>query len=128
MKLSEQKCGQIKTGTPPLSRKEAEALLPQILTWSLANKELVREFKFKEFREAMNFVNLIAEIANEQDHHPDILISYNKVRVALSTHRIDGLSMNDFILAAKIDLKSNQQVRESRIPFRALARIRVNGN
>ncbi|MGE5172266.1 MAG: 4a-hydroxytetrahydrobiopterin dehydratase [Betaproteobacteria bacterium] len=104
MKLAEQKCEPIKKGTPPLSRKEAETLLQQIPAWSLNDKEIVREFNFQDFRQAINFVNLIAGIANDQDHHPDILISYNKVRVTLSTHKINGLSMNDFILAAKIDL------------------------
>jgi 4a-hydroxytetrahydrobiopterin dehydratase len=112
MKLAEQKCEPIKTGTPPLFRKEVEALLPQIPAWSRVEKELAREFKFKDFRQAMDFVNLVAGIANEQDHHPDILISYNKVRVTLSTHKIGGLSMNDFIVAAKINLIADRQTGE----------------
>ena len=110
MNLREQKCEPIKAGTPPLSRKEADALLPQIPAWTLNDRELIREFKFKDFRQAMNFVNRIAGIANEQDHHPDILISYNTVRLSLSTHKIGGLSMNDFILAAKIDAESDRQI------------------
>ncbi len=112
MKLAEQKCQPIKSGTPPLSRKEAEALLLQIPSWSLTDRELGREFKFRDFRQAMGFVNLIAGIANEEDHHPDIFISYNKVRITLSTHKINGLSMNDFIVAAKTDLKAEQQSSE----------------
>jgi 4a-hydroxytetrahydrobiopterin dehydratase len=103
MKLSEQRCVPIKTGTLPLSRTEAEALLPQVPTWTLGDKELTRDFRFKDFREAMQFVNKIAAIANEQDHHPDIAISYNKVRLTLSTHKIGGLSMNDFIVAARVE-------------------------
>jgi 4a-hydroxytetrahydrobiopterin dehydratase len=110
MKLMEQKCEPIKAGAPPLNRKDAEALLLQVPDWSLNDGEIVREFKFKDFRQAMNFVDRIAGIANEQDHHPDILISYNTVRLSLSTHKIGGLSMNDFILAAKIDAESDRQI------------------
>ncbi len=104
MKLAEMTCNPIKKGTAPLSHTETEALIPQIAAWSLGEKEIKREFRFKDFREAMNFVNKIAAAANEQDHHPDIFISYNIVQLTLSTHKIDGLSLNDFILAAKIDL------------------------
>jgi 4a-hydroxytetrahydrobiopterin dehydratase len=57
----------------------------------------------------MEFVNTAASIANEQDHHPDILISYNKVRLTFTTHKIGGLSMNDFIMAAKIELLASQR-------------------
>jgi 4a-hydroxytetrahydrobiopterin dehydratase len=104
MKLAEMTCNPIKKGTSPLSHAEAEALMPQISAWSLGEKEIRRELRFKDFREAMIFVNKIAAAANEQDHHPDIGISYNAVQLTLSTHKIDGLSLNDFILAAKIDL------------------------
>jgi 4a-hydroxytetrahydrobiopterin dehydratase len=60
-------------------------------------------FAFKDFKDSIDFVNKVAEIANEQDHHPDIHIYYNKVRIELTTHKIKGLSENDFILAAKIN-------------------------
>ncbi len=112
MKLAEQKCEPIQSGTSPLSDKEAEALLLQIPSWSLGDNDILRDFKFKDFRQAMVFVNRVADIANEQDHHPDILISYNKVRITLSTHKIGGLSMNDFILAARIDLAAGLQISE----------------
>ena len=104
MKLAEQKAATIAKGTAPLSRKEAEDLLRDIPQWSLADREIRREFRFKDFREAMNFVNGVAAIANEQDHHPDIVISYNKVQLTFSTHKIGGLSLNDFIVAARVDL------------------------
>jgi 4a-hydroxytetrahydrobiopterin dehydratase len=104
MKLAEMTCNPIKKGTAPLSHTETEALITQIAAWSLSEKEIKREFRFKDFCEAMNFVNKIAAAANEQDHHPDIFISYNIVQLTLSTHKIGGLSLNDFILAAKIDL------------------------
>ena len=104
MKLAQMTCNPIKKDTPPLSRTEIEALMPQIAAWSLGDAELKREFRFKDFRETMSFVNKVAEVANEQDHHPDIFISYNAVQLTLSTHKIAGLSWNDFILAAKINL------------------------
>jgi len=109
MKLTEQTCRPIKAGEPPLVRKEAEDLMQQIPTWSFGEKEIGKEFKFKDFREAMEFVNRVAAIANEQDHHPDISISYNRVKLVLSTHKIGGLSLNDFIVAARIDLLSDQE-------------------
>jgi 4a-hydroxytetrahydrobiopterin dehydratase len=103
MKLAEMTCNPIKKGTAPLTPAEAEGLMPQIPAWSLGEKEIKKELRFKDFRDAMNFVNRIAAVANEQDHHPDICISYNSVQLTLSTHKIGGLSLNDFILAAKID-------------------------
>ena len=71
--------------------------------WTLKDNAIEREFKFKDFREAISFVNGIAEIAEEEGHHPDIYIYYNKVRLELSTHNIGGLSKNDFVLAAKVN-------------------------
>ena len=109
MKLSEQTAKPIIKSTPSLSRKEAEELLTQVPSWSLEDKEIKREFRFKDFRQAMEFVNRVAAIANEQDHHPDIAISYNKVRLSLSTHKIGGLSLNDFIVAARIDLLADRE-------------------
>ncbi|HYA88915.1 MAG TPA: 4a-hydroxytetrahydrobiopterin dehydratase [Nitrospirota bacterium] len=103
MKLPEQNTKSVTVAATPLSLKELEALLQQTPAWSLGEKEIVRDFRFKDFRDAMRFVNDVAAIANEQDHHPDIFISYNKVRVTLSTHKIGGLSLNDFVVAAKID-------------------------
>ena len=108
MKLAEQACKPVQSGTAPLSRREAEALLLQVPTWSLGGEEIRREFRFKDFRQAMDFVHGVASIANDQDHHPDIFISYNTVRLTLSTHKIGGLSLNDFIVAAKIDLLVSQ--------------------
>jgi 4a-hydroxytetrahydrobiopterin dehydratase len=103
MKLTEQQCIPIEKGTEPLSRKEAGPLLVQIPGWTLDGLKLTREFRFKDFRKAMDFVNEVAAIANAQDHHPDITISYNRVSLALTTHKIGGLSINDFIMAARID-------------------------
>ena len=79
-------------------------MFQEIPNWSLKNNMLEREFHFRSFLEAMKFVNRIATIAEGQDHHPDICVYYDKVYLMLSTHKINGLSMNDFILAAKIDV------------------------
>ena len=62
-----------------------------------------REFKFKDFREALTFTNKVGELAEEQGHHPDIYLSWGKVKVTIWTHKIDGLTESDFVLAAKID-------------------------
>jgi len=109
MKLADKACKPIQPDTAPLSHEETEELLREIPQWSLSGKSIQRESRFKDFRQAMNFVNNVASIANDQDHHPDIFISYNKVRLILLTHKIGGLSLNDFILAAKIDLLTDQQ-------------------
>ena len=103
MALPEEKSQKIEKGTPPLGRKEAEELARQVPSWSLVDGTLEEEFHFKDFGETMQFVNRVAQVAQQEDHHPDIEISYNKVRLALSTHSIGGLSRNDFILAAKIE-------------------------
>jgi len=94
----------VKAGDPALSSKEVKDRMSEIAQWSLSDNSLQREFRFKDFRKAIEFVNAVAGVANEQDHHPDISISYNKVRLTLTTHKINGLSLNDFIVAAKIDL------------------------
>jgi 4a-hydroxytetrahydrobiopterin dehydratase len=108
MKLTEQKSKPIAKGTAPLSQKEAEELLRDVPLWSPGKGSIEREFRFTDFRGAMEFVNKVAALANEEDHHPDILISYSKVRLTLSTHTINGLSLNDFIVAAKVDLLADQ--------------------
>jgi len=109
MTLAEQDCKPIQAGTAPLSHKKTVELLREIPLWSLSEKSIQRESHFKDFRQAMDFVNNVALVANDQDHHPDIFISYNKVRLILITHKIGGLSLNDFIMAAKIDLMAVQR-------------------
>ena len=103
MKLQEQKCEPVTADTRPLEQNKAQSLMNEIAEWTLKDNTIQRQFKFKDFKEAMDFVNDVAEIANDQDHHPDIHISYNKVTIELSTHKIGGLSENDFIVAAKIN-------------------------
>ena len=103
--LSQKRCIPCEAGAPPLTRSEAEELLKQTEGWSLSEdtKHISKRFKFKNFVEAVAFVNKITPIAEAEGHHPDLHISWGKVLVELRTHAIKGLSENDFILAAKID-------------------------
>ena len=101
--LTEKRCVPCEGGVPTLGKAEVEKLLAQLPGWQLDGKWITKEFRFKNFVEAMKLVNRAAELAEEEGHHPDIHIHYNRVRFDIWTHAIDGLSENDFILAAKID-------------------------
>ena len=103
--LTTKRCVPCEAGTPPLTRIEIGKYLAQVGGgWVLEqDKFLTRQFSFRDFVAAMKFVNRVADIAEAEGHHPDIHVSYNKVRLDLWTHAINGLSENDFILAAKIE-------------------------
>ena len=103
--LLQKKCVPCEGGAMPLDREGAERYMSMVQGWelSLDAKKITKEYKFKDFIGAINFVNHVAEIAEGEGHHPDIKINYNKVKLTHSTHAILGLSENDFILAAKID-------------------------
>ncbi|MBS3055647.1 MAG: 4a-hydroxytetrahydrobiopterin dehydratase [Candidatus Aenigmarchaeota archaeon] len=103
MKLSEKKCVPCEGGVAPFTEKQAKEYLSQVKNWELDGNHIEKTFRFEDFVQAMRFVNKVAEIAEQEDHHPDIKIKYNKVELELWTHSIKGLSENDFILAAKID-------------------------
>jgi len=103
MNLTEKKCVPCEGGVPAMSKEQADELLKQVPTWKIVDWKVTKEFKFKNFLEAMEFVNKVAEIAEQEQHHPDITINYSKVSIVTWTHAINGLSENDFILAAKID-------------------------
>ncbi len=105
MDLSQKKCIPCES-TAPLARAEALTLLKQIPGWALGEdaKWIIKQFKFGNFVEAMSFADKITPVAEREGHHPDLHISWGNVVVELSTHTIHGLSENDFILAAKIDL------------------------
>jgi 4a-hydroxytetrahydrobiopterin dehydratase len=109
LKLHEQTSKRILNNDVPFSQPEVESLMREIHHWILDDRTIMREFRFKDFRQAMDFTNRVAEIANQEDHHPDLFISYNKVRVTLSTHKINGLTLNDFIVAAKIDRVADEE-------------------
>ena len=102
--LQNQHCVPCEGGVAPLTKKDAEETMKHVPGWVLREdgKQISRNFMFKDFKTAMVFVNKIADIAEAEGHHPDISISWNKVRLELSTHAIGGLSTNDFILAHKI--------------------------
>ncbi|MFA5999686.1 MAG: 4a-hydroxytetrahydrobiopterin dehydratase [Candidatus Paceibacterota bacterium] len=103
--LLKKKCVPCEAGGVPLTREEAEKYLAELAGWNVDEdfKIIFKEYKFKDFIGATNFVNKVAEMAEEEGHHPDIHIFYNKVVLELTTHAIGGLSENDFILATKID-------------------------
>ena len=88
-----------------MTKAQAEAMMSELDGWSLIDgaQLLAKGFTFPNFKKTMEFVNKVADIAEEQGHHPDMTVSYGNVGVELMTHAIDGLSENDFILAAKID-------------------------
>lgn len=103
--LAAKDCIPCKGGTPPLAGKAREALEAQLgHGWKVVEGHHVeKEFRFKNFAEALAFTNRIGAVAEAQNHHPDILLSWGKVRVTLWTHAIDGLSESDFVLAAKVE-------------------------
>lgn len=102
--LSSKKCKPCEGGTSPLALDEANKFLAQVTGWELLEAvKIKKEFKFKNFLAAMEFVNNVAKIAEAEGHHPAIFINYNRVKITSTTHAIGGLSENDFILAAKID-------------------------
>ena len=104
--LATKHCVPCEGGTPPMSRAEAERYVADAPGWRLVESDplkIERSFKHKDFAQAMAFVNTVAGIAEAEAHHPDIRISWNRVQLELFTHAIDGLSENDFILAAKIN-------------------------
>ena len=103
MDLTQKKCIPCEAGTPPLEESKINELLKEIPAWTLKVGHLHKKFKFKNFAEAIKFVNAVAEIAEHEGHHPDFCVHYNKIEIELWTHAINGLSENDFIVAAKID-------------------------
>lgn len=105
MNLLNKKCVPCDGGTPPLSEEAAKNYLKETPAWTLSPdaNNISREFNFKDFLMAMDFVNKVATLAESEGHHPDIYIFYNKVKLELWTHAVGGLSENDFILAAKIN-------------------------
>ncbi len=105
MSLVSQHCVPCEGGTPPLSPPEVKKYLSELkLPWeNIDDKKIRHEFKFQNFKEAIAFINRVAELAESENHHPDLHIFYNRVVIELSTHAVKGLSENDFILASKIE-------------------------
>ncbi|HAJ56364.1 MAG TPA: 4a-hydroxytetrahydrobiopterin dehydratase [Candidatus Omnitrophica bacterium] len=102
--LSKVRCKPCEGGTPPLEGDTLKKYLLSASDWQAEeDKKIKKEFKFKDFVGSIDFVNKVAGLAEAEGHHPSIFISYNKVRITLTTHAIGGLSENDFIMAAKIN-------------------------
>ena len=103
MDLSKKRCVACEGGMPPMPNLLVKKYLKQVKNWKLNKGHLYKEFKFKNFKETLKFVNQIGKIAEKEGHHPDICFTYGKCNIELFTHAVKGLSENDFILAAKID-------------------------
>jgi 4a-hydroxytetrahydrobiopterin dehydratase len=105
--LANLKCVPCRGGIPPMLGTKINLMLPSVPGWERVKEDgfdkIRRRYKFKNFIKAIEFTNRVAEIAEEQGHHPDIFIQWNVVELTLWTHAINGLHENDFILAAKID-------------------------
>ena len=102
--LAERECVPCRGGVPPLKGDEIKPFSTQLQDWQVVNEHhLQKTYEFKNFRETLDFVNRVGELAEAQGHHPDICFGWGKADVTIWTHKIDGLTESDFVLAAKID-------------------------
>ena len=103
--LTQKRCIPCEGGTLPLERSDSEKLLLQLPGWELSDdgKKISKQYVYANFAEALAFADKVGVIAEQENHHPDLLISWGKANVTLSTHSIGGLSENDFIVASKIE-------------------------
>jgi len=102
--LASRECVPCRGGVPPLKGEEITKLLTQVDDWEVVNEHhLKKEFRFSNFRESQDFVNRVGDLAEGQGHHPDICFGWGRAEITIWTHKIDGLTESDFILAAKID-------------------------
>ena len=101
--LAKKKCTPCEGGVAPMTAQQAQAMLKSLKGWIIEDGKLVKVYPFTNYYQTMAFVNALAWVSHREDHHPDLLVGYNKCRVEYSTHAIDGLSENDFICAAKAD-------------------------
>ena len=100
--LLEQRCRPVQ-GQPPITEAEAQAWLRSVAGWSVVDGALQRQFRFDGYHRTMAFVNAVAWIAHGEDHHPDLTVRWGDCTVRFSTHSVGGLSINDFICAAKVN-------------------------
>jgi len=101
--LADRKCRPCEGGVAPYGEAEAREMLAQLKGWIIENGRLVKVFPFRDYYQTVAFVNAVAWVSHREDHHPELVVGYNKCRVEYWTHAIDGLSENDFICAAKCD-------------------------
>jgi len=101
--LRRRKCRPCAPGTLPLPPEKTRALLSALPRWTIEDGRITRTFPFADYHRTMAFVNASAWISHAEDHHPDLLVEYNRCKVSYATHSVGGLSENDFICAAKLD-------------------------
>ena len=102
--LAAKTCVPCRGGVPALKGSALEMLHEQVSDWQVIDgHHITRQFKFPDFKQALAFVNRVGDLAEEQGHHPDIFLAWGKVEITLWTHKIDGLTESDFIMAAKLD-------------------------
>lgn len=102
--LASRHCVPCRGGVPPLKGDEITKLLSQLIGWDVVDQHHLRKkYRFADFSEALRFVNQVGNIAEQQGHHPDICFGWGSAEITIWTHKIDGLTESDFILAAKID-------------------------
>ncbi len=107
--LADKKCVPCRGGVPPLEGPALGRLQQNVPQWSVEKEHHIhREFRFPDFKQALDFVNRVGALAEEQGHHPDILLAWGKADITLWTHKVDGLTESDFIMAAKIDRLANE--------------------
>ena len=102
--LTNQHCKPCEGGVAPLESDEADGLLAQLNGWVQEGSEIKKTYEFKNYYQTMAFVNAAAYVSHQEDHHPDLLVSYKTCSITYTTHAIGGLSENDFICAAKLDV------------------------
>jgi len=123
--LAERECVPCRGGVPPLKGEKIKELSAQLDEWQVINEHhLQKTYAFKNFRESLDFVNRVGELAEEQGHHPDICFGWGKADITIWTHKIDGLTESDFVLAAKIDRL--RQIRGLRLANAQKARKKGN--
>lgn len=102
--LAQQSCVPCRGGVPPLQGDELATFAAQVADWTVANDHHIeREFAFPDFQKALDFTNRVGALAESEGHHPDIYLAWGRVGIKIWTHKIDGLTESDFVLAAKID-------------------------
>jgi len=100
--LAQQHC-QALEGQPAMDGTQIDQHLPQVPGWALIDAAIQKRFDFTDYHHTMAFVNAVAWVAHSQDHHPDLAVSYNRCTVRFNTHSVGGISINDFICAARVD-------------------------
>lgn len=107
MKLSEKKCAACAEATQPMPADQAGQLLAELQGWTIVeNHHLEKEWRFKNFLQALDFTNRIGQVAEDEGHHPDIFLTWGRVKVTIYTHKVNGLTESDFVLAARLDILS----------------------